>query len=225
MAVERLGSYYWQTNYNDITYTLLDGVNRLVVVLIGLQDSQEDDVTGVTLNGVALTQAVESNWTADDRKATIFYMLEEDLPADNGDYTISFTVSGTIVRIGVVVRTYQWVKQQAPEDTDSQQLPTEQYPYVDLTSTTGAVVCMASCINNTGIGVDSYEFDTGIEMNIGANTAEVNDVLPVYGEWRRWNINLYSNAYNTITAGASFAPASDEENYPVKVLQVQLGIN
>ena len=224
MAWTLLDTYDLHNDSEDIIYTLPDGVNRLVLLVIGFKDDAELGLGTATLDGTAFTLARASDWSADHRRAEVYYMLEADLPADDGDYTISFS-SDDEEDVGICVTTYSGIKQEAPEATDKRQHTLERYPWVEFVSTTGALVCMASAINNTGIGVLSYEFDTVKEQDMGLVTSAASYVGPVFGENRRWNIDLQSNAYNTMVAGASFAIASDEENHPIKVLQVQLGAN
>lgn len=223
MAIERLGDYYAQSGYASINYTLLDGINRLIIVLVGLQDDEENGLSAVTLDGVAIRGAAATGWSADNRLAYVGYWLEEDLPAENGDYTIAFS-GNDIDHIGIAVRTYQYVKQQAPEDTDTQQLQLERYPYVTLTTTALAIQVGAFCINDGApAGITKNEWDTGLGIALAQQYAELCDVYRGAGA-NTINMGLGNNNYNTQAAGASFAAASDEENHPIKVLQVQLGV-
>ena len=59
------------------------GPNRLLVVGVGLTDG--GNLTGLTYNGVALTQAVSND------RSRLWYMLDEDLPTDGASHDLVAT--------------------------------------------------------------------------------------------------------------------------------------
>ena len=215
-----------QIDGTSISYDLPDGINRLVVLMTGVQDDEENYYSGLTFDGVSFTGAVQSGWTADHRNSGVYYMLEEDLPVA-GTYTIGLAGGASVSHAGISVATYGFVKQQAPEDTDTQQLALERYPYVELTTSLSSMVCMVSTVNNRDVPLLKNEFTATIFLDNIANDATVggNYLLGTSAGTNQWNVNLQSNAYNTITAGAAWVPATAEENYPPNILCVQLGVN
>ncbi|NIT02338.1 MAG: tandem-95 repeat protein [Candidatus Latescibacteria bacterium] len=95
------------------------GSNRLLVVGIGVEGSttSDDDVLGVTYNGVSLTRAVAhgvgfGRYQNDE----IWYQLESSLPPP-GTYTVSISVEGSPDDVKAGAISVSRAAQQAPEAT------------------------------------------------------------------------------------------------------------
>jgi len=73
------------------------GSNRLLVVVI-CPRGPSNTVTGATYNGASMTRGPETyvDQYGYRLRATMFYMLDAQLPSSAGSYSIAFTVGGTV---------------------------------------------------------------------------------------------------------------------------------
>ncbi len=118
------------TNSYSWNHTLVSGAHRIVIVNIGGETTLADSspiwyATGVTYGGVAMTQSVVAQTTEtaagySNNSNEIWYILEDDLPAD-GVNSISVTGAGATspVELFGVATQYTGVKPVVPEATDS----------------------------------------------------------------------------------------------------------
>jgi len=104
------------------SHTLVAGSNRLVVVLVGVEDDSAIDITGITYGGNAMTKAIDGLTGVSGYRvmADIWYILEGALPGD-GAKTVTVTFNpfaGPNQECTCFCAEYTGVKQQAPEATD-----------------------------------------------------------------------------------------------------------
>jgi hypothetical protein len=102
------------------THTIGSGFFRLLTVSVAVEDASSTDcvVTGVTYNGVALTQAnsVQVTSTSVYQCVSLWYLLEASLPAA-GSYTVSVTTNATNDDITAGANSFTGVRQVAPQAT------------------------------------------------------------------------------------------------------------
>ena len=120
IALGNVASNFSASGSFNITHSLSAGVgnNRLVVVAASVKDTSlsTEDVTGITFNGVAMTLAGYVKTSAGYLKSSMYYILDADLPANAGDYTIAVSIDGDPSSGGGAVSAdYTGVKQAAPD--------------------------------------------------------------------------------------------------------------
>ena len=128
------------------------GNDRLVVTVICPRGTT-NTVTGCTYNGVAMTRGPE---TYVDQfgyrvRATLFYILDSSLPADEGTYTVAFTVGGTVwdwtSGTSSVINAVQGAPEQTATDT---QLTGSTMSTTIASVSDGAMVFDGLCVDLTG---------------------------------------------------------------------------
>lgn len=96
------------------------GNNRLVVVVTTWEDNTTPDVSSITFDGTAMTLVQSAlAGTGYSQRTTMYYMLDTDLPASAGSYTVVVTAGAAIqqeIYVGVIE--YSGIKQEAPDDSD-----------------------------------------------------------------------------------------------------------
>ena len=106
-------------SYINVTHTLSvgSGNDRIVFVYAVITHSSAmsgDKLTPPTYNGVAMNQ-IGTEYNYGEIQAGLWYLLDADLPASAGDYTVRFNSSGTHYGPGGIVAGFYDVAQEVPE--------------------------------------------------------------------------------------------------------------
>lgn len=104
---------------SSISHTLTDNDNRIVLVFVA--DESQNHPTGITYNGISMTSVVQSTQTEALGNATsIWAILDSDLPASAGSYSVSVSGmdSGTAVSIVEIYNAKQTIPTGSLIDTN-----------------------------------------------------------------------------------------------------------
>jgi hypothetical protein len=99
------------------TVTQNSGNNRILIAA-GTQKRSPPNLTGLTYNGVAGTQAVSID-NGTQARTVICYWLDADLPATGGSYTLAAVGPSIYTELGLEAFSCSGAEQAAPTDTDS----------------------------------------------------------------------------------------------------------
>lgn len=100
------------------TLSVASGNNRLVIAGVGSEGTATHGTA--TYDGTNMTLAVSAyEGSGAGSRISIYYMLDEDLPASTGSYTVSCSISGSLTSWGIGVASYTGVDQDAPDDTNN----------------------------------------------------------------------------------------------------------
>ena len=163
----------------NVTYTVSSGANRLLVVALSTSNGNIDDMTGVTYNGVSLTQAIKIQSTQ-GRWAYLYYLLN---PASGAN---SLVVS-TTDQIAGTAADYTGVAQAAQPDATASGdsgAATGSFTQAITVGTVNSWVMGTTCQNaNTspaaGAGETSritsaflfvYQFDSNADLSTGSHS-------------------------------------------------------
>lgn len=136
------------------SHTLVAGNNRMVVVYAGVEGylAAASIVPTVTYGGVSMTlgiSSVQASGTFGNR-ATIFYLLEADLPSDGANDVVITYTGYTDNDHGFYISQYGNVAQEIPEDTDglAEVTPADTTVENSITCSEGSwILSMAVCGN------------------------------------------------------------------------------
>ncbi|RLD03824.1 MAG: hypothetical protein DRI32_06770, partial [Chloroflexi bacterium] len=124
-----------------ISHTTGTGSDRLMLVGVS-QQRNSDTVTGITYNGVALTQVTYTGISADDR-TEVWYLLDSDLPSDGAAHNVVVSLSANSLGTVAGVVTFTGVDQSSPLGTSmfaTGRRTTDGNPTVTVTSETNGMV-------------------------------------------------------------------------------------
>ena len=116
MTTRLLGTVHAQGGLADFLFDVPAGSTRVFVVLTSIKDASHDEISGITLNSVALTQACESAWSGDSRQAGVWYLREYLMPSA-GEYNVAITEVGAVAQSVISAFVIGGVLDQGPEDT------------------------------------------------------------------------------------------------------------
>lgn len=103
----------------SFSHTISGNTNRMLIVCAGDEDSGTPTVTGITYNGISMTQVAQiSTDDGTQNRLAMFYLPEANLPSA-GTYTVTITYSATTSNRSGGAMSFYNVKQQAPKNTQT----------------------------------------------------------------------------------------------------------
>lgn len=144
------------------TLTADTGTDRILLVVVSIEQSSPN-ISAATYNGQSMTLAVSATETPN--QTAIFYLLEADLPGA-GTYTIAITTNETNPDNDVACAiSLSGVKQEAPEDTNSQTTTSSSGLSTSITPSDGAWVIEAYQSSNAPVTLDPASSQTEFHDN------------------------------------------------------------
>lgn len=209
---------------HSVSHTIGSDSDRLLVAFVTTENPDETeppDITSVTYNGVAMTQAA-NEWIANGKtnRYTMFYMLESDLPT-TGAYTLAANFNGSNQQIIIGAMSFSGVSQttglheiSTNEATDQASITTA----ININRNNSLVVTMTgnsdtdTSTPNSG-QTEAYDFATGDHAQAGGYDLETDVGLTNY----QWTADG-GVAARIFTIAAEFHPAIQSyENFPLLV--------
>jgi len=191
------------------SHTIGGSSNRILVVAVACEDNFaiNEVINSIKYNGVDMTKVPASSKSWGYIKADLYYMLDADLPASPGTYTVSVTYNGNVsTRIGGAV-SLKNVKQQTPETAVTNSLASATAISTDInTLSSGAWIVDVAGHSNNG----SFSTSTSTErwdQNSGNHTGAGSATLAASAGATTVNWNFSGSSGTILHSLAAFAPA------------------
>jgi len=182
--------------------------NNRVLVMMGATEDDAKTITNATYDGEAGTEAVETSNTAEGNStASLWYLLEADLPA-SGSHPVQFTYSnGSGTDMSGHAYAFDGRAQEAPESTASANGDAD--ADLDVTGVSANAVIVDFIANDNSSSLDVGASQTGRFGNLynGEGRASSSREPTTAGTFNMEWINLPSSADWSHVA-ASFAPVA-----------------
>lgn len=123
------------------------GDDRILVVVVSSDDTTGDKVTGLTYDGVALTQEIEADASNNDAYVSIWYLLN---PA-TGSNQLRCATDGDIADVLFSYAVFDGVDQSSPIDASNTNQVNEGSPTVSLTTTVDDAWVIGGFVSEQGI--------------------------------------------------------------------------
>src|SRR3990167_4631231 len=156
------------------SHTVAAGSDLLLIVGVNMYDATDADrvVSGITYNGVALTQSITLNDDTTDIRSDIWYLKNPTTVAN----TVEVTMAGTVTDPSAFACSFSGVDQTTPiEATGTFGTDVSPATPTVITVTDNAwtlAACQAKQATaagcSFGIGTQRYELDTGVPPQAGA---------------------------------------------------------
>jgi len=198
------------------------GNNRLVVVAAGFENDLGDvNIGGATYNGQGMTKVVQATTGGAGYVASValFYLLDSSLPSSSGSYSVVITADSDPFRdLWACAVSYIGVKQEAPDDYDSDSSGSPTTMTSNLICDEGGSMLVQACVvGNTGSFTPSSGTTEVIEdSDIDSAAAVFNEKLDQDSGARDLGCT-HSNMNRGSWVGACWAPASTDYELDIEV--------
>ena len=211
------------TNTVSVNHTLGAGNgNRIAIISVMMDDgSTTPDVSALTYGGVAATMGSEIQNVVEDSYAGVWYVLEDDLPADGVTAVVLTSTVVSTNTLYIYVTTIQDANQDVPEDTGSE-APDHTSATFELVTTDGSYQHDAAVNGFTGVltwGVDQVE---QLDVTVNNQRWGVSNKEQGTGGTDTWVVNGSDD--NWSYAGASFAEQGDITITPTTLDSTAVGV-